>query len=120
MIRVLVTGTLYGQPTQRTGRDSGKDFITAKLRVDTGEELQVWASLIAFGEKAERLTGLKDGDAVSVAGRATLQAYTNRGGEPGASLSVVVDDVASIRRKPKPKRQAERHGAGFADDDLDF
>ena len=100
MIRVLVSGRVHGQPETRTGK-SGKPFITAKLRIDTGEEQSTWASVIAFANEAERLAGLKDGDALSVSGRATLQAYAAKDGSPKASLAIVVDEVAAVRRKPK-------------------
>jgi single-stranded DNA-binding protein len=101
VIRVLVSGTLYGAPVQRTGQN-GKPFVTAKLRVDTGEEGSAWASVIAFGAEAERLAGLKDGDALSVAGRATVQGYIAKDGNAKASLSIVADEVAAVRRKPRP------------------
>lgn len=100
MIRVLVSGRLYGRPETRTGK-AGKPFTTAKLSIDTGEEHRTWASAIAFGKEAERLAGLKDGDAVSVAGRAKLEAYEAKDGAPRASLSIVVGEIAAVRRKPK-------------------
>jgi single-stranded DNA-binding protein len=103
MIRVLVSGRLYGSPVHRTG-SGGKPFVTAKLRVDIGEEASAWASVIAFGAESERLGGLKDGDAVLVAGRATLQAFTGKSGTVGASLSIVADDVAAARSRPKAVR----------------
>jgi single-stranded DNA-binding protein len=102
MIRALVSGRLYGAPVRRTGA-SGKPFVTGKLRVDTGDEHQAWASVIAFGEAGERLGGLKDGDAVAVAGRATLQGFLAKDGNPKAALSIVADDVAAVRRKPKAR-----------------
>lgn len=107
MIRVLLSGRLYGQPERRTGK-SGKPFVTVKLRVDAGEESPTWASAIAFGVEAERLAVLRDGDAVALAGRATLQAFQGKdGGAPRASLSIVVDEVCAVRRKPK---DFHRHG----------
>ena len=92
------------QPETRTGK-SGKPFTTAKLRIDTGEEQSTWASVIAFANEAERLARLGDGDAVSLSGTAKLQAYIAKSGEPKASLSITVDEVAAIRRKPNGGRQ---------------
>jgi single-stranded DNA-binding protein len=97
-IRVLVSGRLCGKPELRTGK-TGNPFTTAKLSIDTGEEHRTWASCIAFGKEAERLAGLKNGDAVSVAGRAKLEAYEARDGAPKALLSIVVDEIAAVRRK---------------------
>lgn len=107
MIRVLVTGRLHGVPEVRTGK-SGKPFTTAKLIADAGEESGVWCSVIAFAAQGERLAGLKDGDAVSVAGRATVQAYQSKHGELRASLSIVVDELAAVRRAPSETKRANR------------
>ena len=69
--------------------------------MDTGEEQCAWASAIAFAEAGERLAGLKDGDAVALAGRAKLETYQSKDGEPRASLSITVDEIAAVRRKPR-------------------
>lgn len=106
MIRALVTGTLYGDPQARTSQ-SGKSFTTAKLKADGKDGATVWVSLVAFGEQAERLATLKAGAAIAVSGKAELSAYLNKAGEPAAGLSVVVDELATLRARPKPKPQPE-------------
>ncbi len=108
MIRALLTGTLHADPQTRTSQ-SGKPYCTARLRADTGDNNTVWCSLIAFGQEGERLTSMKAGTAISVSGRAKLSSWLGKDGSPAAGLSVVVDELATLRGRPKPhpdRRQA--------------
>ncbi|HCK80727.1 MAG TPA: hypothetical protein DIC59_04595 [Candidatus Competibacteraceae bacterium] len=102
MIRALLTGSLYGDPVVRTSQ-AGKSFCTAKVRADGKDGSAVWCSLIAFGEQAARLAMLKANSPVSVSGKAELQAWANKAGEPAAGLSLVVDELAALKAKPRPK-----------------
>ena len=106
MIRVLLTGTLYGEPLARTSAN-GKPFVTAKLRADGKDGVQLWCSIIAFGEQAERLATLKPNAALAVAGRAEVSAWTGKDGMPAAGLSLVVDELATLKGKPKPQDTAQ-------------
>lgn len=107
MIRAPITGNLYGDPQARTSQ-AGKPFTTAKVRADGKDGNSLWVSLVAFNELAERLAGLKANNAVAVSGRAELNAYTNKAGEPVAGLSIVVDELATPKAKPKPKPAPNR------------
>ena len=107
MIRALVTGQLYGDPQARTSQ-AGKAFATAKLRADGKDGAAVWISLVAFGELAERLARMKANNAVAVSGKAELSAYTNKAGEPAAGLSIVIDELATLKAKPRPQPVTER------------
>jgi single-stranded DNA-binding protein len=125
MIRALLVGTLHADPQQRTSA-SGKVFTTGKLRADASDGGQVWCSLIAFGEQAERLATLKAGAAISVAGRCKLSAWTGKDGQPNAGLDLVVDEITTLRGKPRsPQGEGQQRqtrtrpapmGAGFDDD----
>lgn len=110
MIRALVTGTLHEPPVARVGK-SGKTFTTAKLKADSNEGL-VWCSLIAFGAEAEALAEQRANAALSVAGRVTPNAWLDKAGEPRVGLSLVVDQVAALRTRPKPKL-AQAASPGF-------
>lgn len=101
MIRVLLTGTLYGSPEQRTAK-SGSLFTTAKVRADGKDGATVWCSLVAFGELAERLATLAANSAVAVSGRAEVTAWLDKAGEPKAGLSIVADELATLKAKPRP------------------
>ena len=106
MIRILATGTLHTDPVQRTSAN-GNPFTTAKLKADSKDGVAVWCSLIAFGADAERLATLKAGAALAVSGRCELSAWSNQEGEPKAGLSLVVDELATLRGKPRPKPEAQ-------------
>jgi single-strand DNA-binding protein len=116
MIRALITGTLYGSPQARTSAAS-KAYVTGKLRADAKDGAITWCSLIAFGEQAERLAALKEGAALSVSGRCEVSAWINRDGEAAGGLSVVVDELATLKGRPRPPRprQPEAAAAGFDD-----
>ncbi len=107
MIRAPISGRLYGAPARRTGQ-SGTEFVTGKLRVDTGDEHPAWASVIFFGEAGQRLGAPRDGDAAAAAGRLTLRAFIVKDGNPKAAMSIVADEVAAVRRKPKPRVSDDR------------
>ncbi len=125
MIRALVSGRLHDAPQARTSAN-GNPFSTAKLRADGKDGATVWTSIIAFGELAERLATLPAGAALSVSGRAEVNAWLDKNGEPRAGLSVVVEELATLRGKPRPSsesrppsRRPARQPAGVPFDDLD-
>ncbi len=86
MIRAMVSGVLYGAPQARTAA-SGKGFATGKVRGDGKNGENVWCSIIAFGEQADRLMTLGDGAALSVSGRAEINAWLDKTGEPAPRQS---------------------------------
>lgn len=97
----MASGTLHDAPTVRTSR-GGQPYCTAKLRADTGDGGTVWCSLIAFGEQAERLAGLKAGQALSVSGRCKLSAWLGKDVSPAGGLDMTIDELATLRGRPKP------------------
>jgi len=142
MIRALITGSLYGDPQARTSQ-AGKVYATAKVRADGKDGASVWCSIIAFGELADRLMTLGNGAALAVSGKAEVSGWIDKQGEPRAGLSLVVDELAALKGKPRPpqgtgsdapsrprgdsqprppraQRQPVGAGAGFDDDLPDF
>jgi len=118
-LRALVTGRLYGAPMRREGKAA--TFTTAKLAADT-DQGTAWVSLIAFGAVGNRLAGLKDGDTIAVAGKAELSAYADKQGEPRASMNLVADELVTLKRPKRERRQrsgATQQGGDF-DDDVTF
>lgn len=117
MIRALLTGTLHDAPAIRISK-TGKPFTTAKLKADTADG-SIWCSLIAFGDQADALADQKANAAISIAGRATPSAWIDKTGAAKAGLDVVVDQVAALRTKPRPKVATPAPvAAGFDDDPL--
>lgn len=110
MIDGLVSGKLYGTATIRTGQ-SGKTFVTCKVRaaVDAGESLFV--NVISFGTTAgNALLALADGDPVALAGTLTPKAWTDKHGDARPGLDMVAHAVLTfyhVRRKRVAVRGAE-------------
>ena len=115
MIRILATGSLHVDPVSRTAA-TGNPYTTAKLRAEGKDVASVWCSLIAFGAEAERLARLKAGAALSVSGRCEVSAWLNQEGEAKAGLSIVVDELITLKARPserppakaRPQEQRER------------
>jgi single-stranded DNA-binding protein len=108
----LVTGTLFADAEQRTSA-SGKPFAKASIALRDGDAC-TWVRLVAFGSLADELAALRKGDAVSASGRLKATAYTDKHGQPAASLEVVVERLlpltapaklnAKVRSVPAPRR----------------
>lgn len=127
MIRCLVTGKLHETPQARTST-AGNAFAVAKVKADDKNGAWVWVSVIAFGAESERLLTMKAGDAVAIGGRAELSTWQDRDGNHHPGLSLVADEIATLRGKPRPRdgdrqqqrrssRQPAQAGADF--DDMD-
>ncbi len=116
MIRALLTGQLYGPPQARTSK-SGSTFATAKVKADGKDGAVLWVSLVAFGEVADRLLTLPANAALALSGKLEVSAYTDKQGNPAASLSVVCDELATLKARPRPKAAPAQQPvmAGFDD-----
>ena len=120
MIRALLTGQLYGDPQARTSQ-AGKPFTTAKVRADGKDGAVLWISIVAFGDLADRLLTMKANNALALSGKLEVSAYTAKDGTPAAGLSVVADELAALKAKPRPKAaptQAKQPVIAGFDDDL--
>ena len=116
MIRALLTGQLYGPPQARTSK-SGSTFATAKVKADGKDGAVLWVSLVAFGEVADRLLTLPANAALALSGKLEVSAYTDKQGNPAASLSVVCDELTTLKARPRPKAAPAQQPvmAGFDD-----
>ena len=100
--RALITGTLYGDPQARTSQ-AGKSFTTAKVKADGKDGSTLWISVVAFGDLADRLLTMRANNALALSGKLEVSAYTAKDGSPAAGLSVVCDELATLKAKPRPK-----------------
>jgi single-stranded DNA-binding protein len=103
---LLATGTLIGDPQCREGAKG--PFTTVTIRAGNGDEA-ILVSAIAFGAEGERLLELGRGDAVSISGKARLTAWTGRDGAERHGLSVVAEQLTTLKR-PKSAAGRRRHG----------
>ena len=101
----MASGVLARDPERRTGAKG--IFAVASIRVGAGDAVQS-VSTIAFADNAERLLSLHSGDAVSVSGRAELKSWTDKSGAKRTGLSVVANEIAAARPKPRPRDAAPR------------
>lgn len=101
MIRLMISGKLHDAPQSRES-SKGTTYTVAKVKADDKSGLWVWVSVIAFGNESERLLSLKAGDAVSIAGPAEINAWLDKEGNPKPSVSMVAEQLISLRPKPRP------------------
>lgn len=114
MIDGLIGGKLHGKPAQRVGQ-SGKAFVTAKVRTPTANGESIFVNVIAFSESVGALLlALDDGDSVSISGALTPKAWTDRSGEVKPSLDMVpcaADDLPCHTQAAGSERQAGQHAS---------
>ncbi len=112
MIEALISGKVYGRPEQRVGNNSGKPFVTAKVRAATSGGEMLFVNVLAFDAIAQAaLLALSDCDAVSLAGTLTPKVWTAREGQPRPALDLVASRVLTayqVKRKREAVAGAEQ------------
>jgi single-stranded DNA-binding protein len=98
MFNVLISGKLSKPPKSGMGKN-GQRYCTASIRVPVQGQREeepdaVFASVIAFGEDAEKLGRLLQGDAVSVSGSARLS-HWEKDGRAMTGLNVTASGILS-------------------------
>lgn len=113
MIRGLVVGTLKADPQQRTTKN-GDPYAFGRMTVAMGDQGRISCSLIAFeAEAVKRLMQLREGAAVSAAGRLEVGAYAAKDGGHRPSMNLIADEIASTTprpRRPRPAQQQRQSG----------
>ena len=93
MIDALISGKLYGQPTERTSK-SGKPFALAKVRAAGGDGESLFVNVIAFdAAPCTALLALGDGDSVAISGSLTPKTWTDKEGNTRPALDLVAHQV---------------------------
>jgi single-stranded DNA-binding protein len=121
MIDGLIGGKVYGKPVERKGQ-SGKQFVTAKVRAAGGDGESLFVNVIAFDADAQAaLLALEDGDSVSLSGVLTPKVWTDKNGETRPALDMVAHVVLTAyhvkRKRQAVQRKTSSAGAdGFEDD----
>jgi single-stranded DNA-binding protein len=105
MLTLLASGTLAKDPQERATA-AGKPYCTALVRVPCEDAEALLCSVIAFSpEPVQALLTLAKGDAVAIAGRASLRTW-ERDGEQHHGLSIVADQVLSVYQVEKRRRRS--------------
>ncbi|MGF6792396.1 single-stranded DNA-binding protein [Paraburkholderia sp. 35.1] len=122
MIDGLIAGKLYGTAQTRTGQ-SGKTFVTAKVRAAGGDGETLFVNVITFSDTAAAaLLALEDGDAVALAGTLSPKVWTDKHGEARPALDMVAHAVLTayhVRRKRKAVQPEEPGPVDGAHRDMD-
>ena len=93
MIDALISGKLYGQPTERTSK-TGKPFALAKVRAAGGDGESLFVNVIAFDTApCTALLALGDGDSVAMSGSLTPKVWTDKEGNTRPGLDLVAHQV---------------------------
>lgn len=121
MIDGLIGGKVYGKPVERKGQ-SGKQFVTAKVRAAAGDGESLFVNVIAFDADAQAaLLALEDGDSVSLSGVLTPKVWTDKNGETRPALDMVAHVVLTAyhvkrKRQAVQRKTSSAGGDGFDDD----
>ena len=109
MIDALISGKLYGQPTERTSK-TGKPFALAKVRAAGGDGESLFVNVIAFDTApCTALLALADGDSVALSGSLTPKVWTDKEGNTRPALDLVAHQVLTayhVTRKRDTMRQS--------------
>jgi len=115
MIHIHASGHLIRDPQARTTKTGG-EFVTCMLAV--GDDTVV--NVAAFDpELCAILAKCKQGDGLSVAGKATLSAYTAKDGATKPSVSVTANRLLTAaaeglaKPKPRPQREHQAYGGSY-------
>lgn len=116
-LTVLCTGRMLADPELRT-TNSGRPYTRARVVAGTdGGDTQL-VTVIAFGHIGDQVAELGKGDTVAVTGRARLEAWTHRDGEPQIGLTLKADALLTqyhVRRRRKAMVPAVDRAADGAD-----
>jgi single-stranded DNA-binding protein len=96
----MISGRLWKSPDAKTTK-TGAVFATATVRVAERERAAFW-NVIGFGEVADDLLKLEDGDSVSVSGPFQSEVYLSKSGESRVSHRITADRLASPRIGRRP------------------
>lgn len=109
MILALISGTLYRDPEQRTGKNAPFAVATVKWVEDGRPQ---YAKALAFDDEARStLMDLAKGDALSITGRLEVELFEKEGQLPRVTLKIVADKILPL--KPRSRRAVTANGRNF-------
>ena len=96
MIEGLLAGTLSGDPEKRVGK-AGSEFVVARMRAHSADNEPVVINVIAFAaDVSARLLGMREGDAVSLAGSLSPRVWQDRQGNHRPALDLVAQRLLAV------------------------
>ena len=122
-IDALILGKLHQRAERRTSGNTGRQFVTAKVRAAVGEAESVFVNVVTFSDSTgAELLALDAGDSLALAGTLKPGAWLDREGNARPSLDLVASQVLTpygLKKKraavaaagePSPAPAAEPHG----------
>ncbi|MBR7940999.1 single-stranded DNA-binding protein [Burkholderia cenocepacia] len=112
MIDGLVSGKLFGTAMSRTGQ-SGKAFVTCKVRAAVSDGEALFVNVIAFADDAQSaLLALNDGDSVALAGSLTPKVWTDKHGDAKPALDMAAHAVLTTYHVKRKRAAVQGEGRG--------
>ncbi len=110
MIDALVSGRIFGKPTERTSK-AGKPFAVAKMRVAAGDGESTFISIIAFDQQpCTALLALGDGDSAALSGSLSLKTWTDKDGNARPGLDLVAHQALTQYHVAKKRSAMQSAG----------
>lgn len=112
MIDSLITGEIFSTPTQRTGQ-SGKTFVTAKMRAAAGGGEAFFVNTITFNTTTgAALLALGEGDSVALSVSLTPKVWTDRDGVAKPAIDLVAHQCLTPYHVTRRRQAAARPDDG--------
>lgn len=107
-MRCLCTGVLVRAPERKTAAN-GNAYAKAMVRIDAhqrqeGDPDSLLIFAVAFGDAADSLLELKQGDSIAFAGKLDVRATLYQG-KPQATCNVAIDKLIDGKRPSRPQRR---------------
>ncbi len=107
---VVMVGRVGVEP-QLNQTNEGVSYCRFRLAVDQGKEEPMWLSVVAWRQLATQVERfVKKGSLVLIAGRLSVDTYTDKQNQKQTGVEIVALDVRFLDQKPKAgtERQAEQ------------
>ena len=112
-IEALILGKLHEDAKTRTSSTTGRQYVTAKVRVAVSDGESVFVNVIAFSESAcTALLALSGGDSLALAGTLKPGACTDREGNAKPSVDLVASQILTVYGLKKKRDAATGHSGG--------
>jgi hypothetical protein len=109
----LVSGRICGEIATRPTKNGGQ-VTFFKIKVTNGNATEFW-SISTFSDTVrEELSGLQDGDSVSVVGALSVELFEWKG-EQRISHKLLADRALALKPKPKTEKAPRVSGRDIAD-----
>jgi hypothetical protein len=100
-VHILVSGSLWKNPEQRSSSKTGKTYVSASIRTSSADNTPAdfW-NLLVFSETVQaELMRLTEGEKLAVQGSCKIELFNGK-----ISRTVFVDAILPLRAPPREKK----------------